>query len=777
MLPHYRFDRAKVIVGFDADFLGTWISPVEFTKDYMKTRNLSEKPPRMSYHVQIEGRLSVTGSNADNRITATTAEFGVLLNYIAAKLEEKAGTANLPVKADLTQTRVSKQTLDKIISKLWSAKGNSLVVCGANDVRLQILVNYINHLLGSYGATIDLARPSYQKLGDENSVNELIDKMNGGEVSALFIAGVNPVYSLPNGAEFKEALQKVPFSVAFTEYSDETAEHASIVCPQSHFLESWNDSEPVEGYLSITQPLISRLGLSRTLNECLSAWTGKSATDYALLQDYWKRHVFPLQKEHADFQNLWDRALIDGYVEIKRPAKKASSFNMNAVKNLRLDSAKPSGDYELVLYQKVGILDGRHAQNPWLQELPDPITKAVWDNYVSMAPQTAKRLNLRQGDVVRVSDGNSEIELPVLPQPGQHEKVIAVALGYGRNTTKRFKDIGPDWISKRPTVKEGETVGENAYRFLKWQNGFLHFSGRVNIHPTEKTRIIAQTQTYNSITVPEKLGGERRPLIRETTLKEYSKDPASGNKYKHQILQLWTEDHVYTGHHWAMVIDLSKCTGCSACVISCQAENNVPVVGKDEVYRRRELHWIRIDRYYSGPESDVEVVHQPVMCHHCDHAPCEGVCPVLATLHSDEGINQQIYNRCVGTRYCANNCPYKVRRFNWFSYRKKDEKENLVLNPDVTVRSRGIMEKCSWCVQRIQEAKAEAKRKGVKLADGDIKLACEQSCPADAIVFGDMNDPQSRISKLIHHPRHYNMLEEMNFKPTVGYLSLVRNKE
>ncbi|RME47307.1 MAG: 4Fe-4S dicluster domain-containing protein, partial [Chloroflexi bacterium] len=541
--------------------------------------------------------------------------------------------------------------------------------------------------------------------------------------------------------------------------------------------EAWDDAEVVSGLVSVSQPVIQRLGESRSLREALAAWLGAPQADLELMQAYWRRHLFPRQKRAATFQDFWDQAVQDGFAEIEIKQEPVPPFRMGSRRPLNLTPVPAEGSFALVLYEKIGMRDGRHAFNPWLQELPDPVTKAVWDNYVCLAPSTAKELRVEQGQMVRIEAGELALELPALVQPGQHPQVVAVALGYGRKGTDRFAKIGPQWLRSRLTVEPGGTVGKNAFPLARLAGNSLRFHNIVRLTPLQEKQHLALTQTHHTITVPDNLGGQRRHMVRETTLAAYMKDPASGNHFEHEILQLWPNDFEYKGHHWAMAIDLSRCTGCSACVIGCQAENNVPVVGKDEVYRRREMHWIRIDRYYSDDDGDVDVMFQPVMCQHCDHAPCESVCPVLATVHSEEGINQQIYNRCVGTRYCANNCPYKVRRFNWFQYWRGEKKENLVLNPDVTTRSRGVMEKCSLCVQRIQEAKAEAKRLGKPLADGDIKLACEQSCPADAIVFGDMNDPDSRISRLLANPRHYRMLEEMNYRPTVGYLTKVRNRE
>jgi molybdopterin-containing oxidoreductase family iron-sulfur binding subunit len=390
-------------------------------------------------------------------------------------------------------------------------------------------------------------------------------------------------------------------------------------------------------------------------------------------------------------------------------------------------------------------------------------------------------LRLNQGNVIRLTTNSQSIELPVYIQPGQHKNVIVVALGYGSLKTARFRDIGPKWFQGKPTLAEGELIGQNITPFLKNAGTSKEYSGiPITISNTSRSVDLALSQTYNTLSHPEKTtppAMKTRPIIQTATFEEYEKDPRSGQHKSHALVSLWKEDHLFKGHHWGMAIDLSACTGCSACVVSCQVENNIPVVGRDEVLRRREMHWLRIDRYYSGENENIDVVFQPMLCQHCDNAPCEPVCPVLATVHSSEGLNQQIYNRCIGTRFCANNCPYKVRRFNWFNYTHDDLLENMVLNPDVTIRSRGVMEKCSLCVQRIQEAKIEAKRKGIKIKDGDIQLACQQSCPADAITFGDLSDPKSKIAKQVQDPRHYHVLEEINVRPTTGYLTLIRNRK
>jgi len=389
------------------------------------------------------------------------------------------------------------------------------------------------------------------------------------------------------------------------------------------------------------------------------------------------------------------------------------------------------------------MLDGRHAHNAWLHELPDPITKVTWDNYASLSPAAARKLGVRDGDVVSVQG----IELPAFVQPGQHDQVVAIALGYGRTGTDRFAKIAPKWLLQRTHVAPGESIGARVVQLAQ------HAS--VTIAKTGRRHELATTQLHSTID-----GDRPAPFLKPESKKQKAESNLWPAKAKGQ-------------HQWAMAIDLAKCTGCSACVIGCQSENNVPVVGKDEVLREREMHWIRIDRYYSGDGDELQVAHQPMMCAHCGNAPCETVCPVLATVHSSDGLNQQVYNRCVGTRYCANNCPYKARRFNWFDYPHDDRFANLVLNPDVTVRSRGVMEKCSMCVQRIAEARVVAKQNGIAVADGAIRTACEQSCPADAIVFGDANDPKSRIAALKRDPRHFHVLEELNVQPAVGYLEKV----
>ncbi len=787
VLPRLRFDRAEVIVSFDADFLGTWISPVEYTVGYSAGRTLRGDPPRLSYHAQFESRMSLTGGRADWRIALAPAEIGIVIGHLAERLARMADMPLAP--GALPPAPVPAARLDELADRLWRARGRSLVVCASQDTSLQVLCNAMNHAVGAYGTTIDVERPSYQRAGNDRDLEALRDELSAGGVAALFIAGVNPVYDLPDGDGLAQALRTVPLVISFADHVDETSSVARYVCPDRHFLECWSDTEAVAGVVSLTQPVIRPLGESRQLIESLAVWSGAPMSACDLVRAHWTQQIYPRRRTDAPFRDFWERAVHDGVVEVTPDAPAVRPFG-EAARGVMVPEAPPlpDGDFALVLYPTVGMLDGRHAHNPWLHELPDPTTKVTWDNYASFSPEAAGRIGIADGDVVRLesSDGltgaTKVIELSAHLQPGQHDRVVAVALGYGRMGTDRFAKVGPQWIEGRTTVGTNGLIGVSAAGFRTLANGVLRDTGRlVRVTKTGRTRPLAATQSHHMIAVPAALapaGGARRPIVEETTLAAYVKDPTAGSLgHAEPTADLWPPDHPYTGHRWAMVVDLNACTGCAACVIGCQVENNVPVVGRDEVRRHREMHWIRIDRYYAdGDDGGVDVIHQPMLCQHCEHASCEVVCPVLATVHSSEGLNQQIYNRCVGTRYCANNCPYKVRRFNWFDYPREDRLQNLVLNPDVVVRSRGVMEKCSMCIQRIQNARIEAARLGQPLGPNAVETACQQSCPARAITFGDANDPESPVSQARTSPRYFRVLAELNVKPAVGYLRLVRHR-
>ncbi|MBI4376946.1 MAG: 4Fe-4S dicluster domain-containing protein [Elusimicrobia bacterium] len=773
-LPRYRFEKARSIVSLDADFLGTWISPVEYAAGWRAGRVPLGNPARMSYHLQLESRMSLTGANADRRIVIPAGSEALIAAHLADHLARRAGVRS-PY-SSLPKPPLPAAELASIAGRLWAERGEALVVSGANDLAAQLAVNHANELLGAYGKTVNLRGASQQRLGDDVAAAELLEELEAGKVALLIVQGCNPAAELPApGGSWERILSRVGLVVAVSSHLDETASKAAAVCPEPHFLEAWSDAEPTVGIAAVAQPAVRPAGSTRPFVESLAAWAGRPQKALDQLRSIWRQRLGP-----AGFEEAWAKVVHDGW-HASTPEKGAGAFNESAASSLQ-PASLPDGDgFRLVLYPKAAMLEGRHAQNPWLQELPDPVTKVVWDNYAALSPAAAKSLGVETGELVRVSVGGQTLELPTLVQPGQHDRAVCVALGYGRAGTERFHDFAPRWISGKPTVAKGERVGRNASGQLRFESGRLVYSGLLaTVEKAGGRRPLACAQEYHSLALPTRLAekpGESRDIVRETTLAEYRKSPKAGNPGAHSAASLWPKSLREGNRRWAMAVDLNLCTGCSACVIACQAENNIPAVGKDEVGRRRDLQWLRIDRYYAESEEGVSVLHQPMLCQQCGNAPCESVCPVVAISGSEDGLNQQTYNRCVGTRYCANNCPYKVRRFNWFEYRKAGAAENLALNPDVTIRSRGVMEKCSFCVQRIQEAKIEAKSRGETLKDGQIRPACQQSCPTQAIVFGDAHDRASEVAGRMADPRRYRVLEELHVDPAVGYLTKVRNRD
>jgi molybdopterin-containing oxidoreductase family iron-sulfur binding subunit len=765
IIPDYRFDKAELIVSFGADFLGTWLSPIEYTKQYVQNRKLKNKK-NMSRHIQFESGMSLTGSNADERIPIKPSDEVTILINLYNKIANKKGAQahNITIQAPPVE-------LDSIADELWAKRGKSILISNSNNVNNQILINIINELLGNYNNTIDLSTPLYLKQGIDSEMESLVLEMEKGNVDALIINNVNPVYDYHDSDRFKKGLSELKLSISFSTTMDETAEFVDYVCPDNHYLESWNDAEPKKNFYSLAQPTIHKLFDTRSSQDSLLKWIGEEIDYYQYIQQYWKAHIYPLQNEQEDpypeFRSFWNKSLQDGVFE--SPLSLESDFQLllnpvdiqKIIYSLAYEDDYTYGDIELQLCEKITIGNGKLANNPWLQELPDPISKVCWDNYASISLADATKYNLENGDTfVLLSPSNKAIEIPTLIQPGQAEGTITIELGYGREKAG----------------KVGNNVGKNVFPFGHFKNGCYLFNSKGNkIIKTNKKELLAMTQTHHSM--------EGRDIVRETTFKEYIVNPSSGNK-KHEKFTPLYKEQVHDGYHWGLSIDLNACTGCGNCVISCQAENNVAVIGKEEVSKRRIMHWMRIDRYYSESIENPQVYHQPVMCQHCDRAPCENVCPVSATMHSNDGLNHMTYNRCVGTRYCMNNCPYKVRRFNWYSYvgnNKFDFHMNsdlgrMVLNPDVVVRTVGVAEKCSLCVQRIQEGIAQAKLDNRLLVDGDIKPACVQSCPADAIVFGNLNDEKGKLYEARLDERNYYLLEELSVLPSVGYLTKVRNK-
>jgi molybdopterin-containing oxidoreductase family iron-sulfur binding subunit len=811
-LPSYHFDKAQTIVSLGADFLGTWLSPVEFSKQYSMGRRVSAKNAQMSKHYHVESFHTTTGASADMRATCKPSEMGAvavaLYNAVANGAEP-----SLPSKR-----------LNDVVAKAAAdlKKGNGMVVCGSNDVNIQTVVNAINGAIGANGTTINWAVTSNYKQGIDADMVALTEAMNAGQVGALLMQDVNPVYDYYNGKKFAEGLSKVAVTVSFADRMDETAQKCKYVVPDHHYLESWGDAEPKTGYYSLMQPGIAPLFKTRAFQDSLLVWAG-SATTYG---DYWKNFWTTKLGGQANF----DQALQDGVIEPAAMPWTGGAFAGNVGGAIAaIQAKKATTGTELVVYEKMGIgRGGAWSNNPWLQELPDPITKATWDNYVCVSPKRAKELGeeltsitevVNAKRVLKVKANGYEVELPMVVIPGMHNDVVAIAVGYGRDS-----QVG----------RAAANTGKNAYPFVVYNGQTFDYANNVTVEKTAATFDVAITQTHYNY--------EGRAIIHEYTLDEFAKHPNHLQEERvkeigHYTVLPWQhgDEHAAGGHgeaghgeahgaaapisvdeqgfrengtlyptydapglKWGMSIDLTACTGCGACVVGCQAENNISVVGKTHVLTSQEMHWLRIDRYFSGMPDDPDTIHtvfQPMLCQHCDNAPCENVCPVSATNHSSEGLNQMAYNRCIGTKYCANNCPYKVRHFNWMDWngadcfddnlyedgRRDDLNDDLtrmVLNPDVTVRSRGVMEKCSFCVQRLQDAKLQAKKEGRNVKDTEVRTACQQACASDCIVFGNVNDPESAISKLRKQDqkeRTFYVLEQIHTLPNINYLSKIRN--
>jgi molybdopterin-containing oxidoreductase family iron-sulfur binding subunit len=755
-IPEYDFGKADCIVSVGADFLGTWLSPVEFTRQYASRRDLHKENPDLNKHYQIEAGMSLTGTSADTRIKVERADYGKVLAYLHNIITGTGGSVDLPSK--------TASALDKVAADLQNKQGKSLLICGDNNPDYQVLANNINQKLGNVGATMRFGRNYNHYRGTEEWYNKLVNTNQG----AVIFWDVNPVYNHPESEKIKAAIQNADLSVSLSSLPDETAEICNYNLPSPGYLECWDDAEYKTGIVSVAQPTLHKLFDSRQAQETLLKWTGNETGWRDYIKENWTTSYFPLQDKNTDTERFWVEALRKGEFSTNESSADVS-FNEGeterALRNIQSENSAEGFTVELV--ENVNIGAGHGPLNPWLQECPDPVTRMAWGNYASISPAVAREMEIVNGDVINL--GNN-FKIPAFVQPGQADKTISISVGYGRTTG----------------VPEELITGVNAYPLAKTENGRRSFTvSGFTISKTGEKEEMALVQGHQSM--------EGRPIVREASYEEWKKDPAAGNELHEKIKRHHTtlyNKYEYPGHKWGMAIDLNKCIGCSACVLACNTENNIPVVGKKETKNAHEMHWIRIDRYYSGDEENPEVVRQPVMCQHCDNAPCENVCPVAATNHSREGLNQMAYNRCIGTRYCNNNCPYKVRRFNWLDYTGADaipnnrfDPANLTMdlsrmrhNPDVTVRAKGVIEKCSFCVQRIQEKKLDAKNNGRKLHDGELKTACQQACPADAIVFGDMNDPESKVSKLMKDPRNYHLLEELHTLPSVGYLTKIKNK-
>jgi molybdopterin-containing oxidoreductase family iron-sulfur binding subunit len=764
----YRFDKADVILSLDADFLFFGPASVRYAHDFAERRRVNGPQSGMNRLYVVETAPSVTGSMADHRLALTPSGVEAFARSTASALGVEAGEQKTELPASYGKW------INTAIDDLKKHNGSSIVIAGDQQPpHIHSLAHAMNQALGSVGKTVLYtdavdANPANQA----ESLRELIRDMESNAVQLLVILGGNPVYTAPADVDFGKLLLKTRFAVHLSQYQDETSSLCHWHVPEAHYLESWSDVRAFDGTASIMQPLIAPLYGGRTSHELLAAVMGQpDSPSYDIVRAYWRE-----QSRGKDFERFWRTALHDGIVaDSAFPAKtvkleQVASFESRVSTSRTADNktrdTKPAREsLEICFRADPTILDGRFANNGWLQETPKPLTKLTWDNAVLLSPATAERLGLGRrigttggergtiyADVVEVALEGRRIRGPAWILPGHADDCVTVHLGYGRTHAGR--------------VGNGAGFDANALRTLdgSWR------AGGAQVRKTGDQYALACTQFHNLM--------EGRDLVRVATLEGYRKNPDFVRQMEeapepHPSLY---PEFKYEGYAWGMAIDTHSCIGCNACVVACVAENNSPVVGKNEVMRGREMHWIRIDRYYKGSIENPEMLHQPVPCMQCENAPCELVCPVGATVHSHEGLNDMTYNRCVGTRYCSNNCPYKVRRFNFFQYADfVTPSLKLLRNPDVTVRSRGVMEKCTYCVQRINQARIEAEKQDRNLRDGEIVTACQQACPTQAIVFGDINDPNSRVAKLKRGPLNYSLLGELNTKPRTTYQARITN--
>lgn len=766
-LPFPRFERASTILSLQSDFLGVEPLSEIAGRDFAAGRR---NPQTMSRLWVAESCMTLTGANADHRLQVKPSGTAALGFALARALHETHG---IPLPAGIApdtlapfsldnlagEPRLSLSLLNTLSADLYRAGKNALVTAGlAAPPEAHIAALVLNTMLGSVGNTLDVAAAPHPELLALSELRDVLREAAQGTFAAAIFWRANPAYAFPDRALWKEAAAKIPATVRIGLYEDETARDCRWRLPEHHWLESWGDYQIAAAGLSLQQPTIGPLHDTRQGEEILlawlAAWNGTSPQTYLdYLKRRWRKEVYPAGSP-APFERFWNAALHDGVLKSDSAPAPARSLRPEAVAEAaraaaRGTSARPAG-FELVALPGTALHDGRYANNGWLCELPDPVTKATWTNPVLLSLADAARLGIHDDELVTITAGGASAQFPAVIQPGQAAGVIGVTLGYGRSAGN---------------VAAG--AGVNAYPLLDASSAAPFTRGGVTVARAGGTRIVPRTQEHHRV--------DGRDLVRSWTVAELEKHSEEHGAHHEEHASL-IPSHEYPGHKWGMAIDLSACTGCSACVVACQSENNIPVVGPERVAKSREMQWIRIDRYYSGDPADPDVHHQPMMCQHCDDAPCEIVCPVNATTHSPDGLNQMTYNRCVGTRYCSNNCPFKVRRFNFFDYTSTlKQPEILVFNPEVTVRPRGVMEKCSFCIQRIQDVRQRANVEGRPVRDGEIRPACVAACPADAIVFGDWNDPAGRLVRVTKSPRSYKLLGELGVKPSVTYLAGIKN--
>jgi MoCo/4Fe-4S cofactor protein with predicted Tat translocation signal len=776
-IPSVKLDEAEVILSLESDFLGREGNTIENTYKFSKTRDVV-KTKKLSRLYSVEGSMSLTGMKADYRMRLNPTLQYQLVMGLVNELGNRKGIGNVSIPGDAAKYNLhqfaDKNGVDKIklgylVDDLLQNQGKALIVGGDTlPVETQAAINLLNEIISANElydySSIQLDHHKLTPVSELKS--NLIEQMNAGNIGVAINFSANPVYNLPPSLGFSEAWSKVPVTISLVESENETSAISNFVLATNHQLESWGDNYTRSNVYELCQPVIAPIFNTRQAENIVLTWINGIAEAYSeeaihkYLMDVCKKEVYDKQKPAVDFTNYWYNILHDGFIEIE------NSTQPNNINSSAIPASKLSNDgFVIHLQNSYYVGDGKFTNNGWLQEIPHPVSKVAWDNYAAISPATAKELVVENNDLIRIEANGNSLEIPAFIQPGMADKTVNIEFGYGRsevgdvgkgsgfNCTPLQSSIGEYIISGAAVTKSGGT-----YK-------------------------LASTQEHHALDDDfVKDFHKKRKIIQEGTLAEYHENENFMDKYRYENLKGITREHAYEGVKWGMTIDLNKCTSCGSCVTSCNVENNVPVVGKDQVERGREMHWMRLDRYYSGTPEEPEVSNQPMLCQHCDNAPCENVCPVNATNHSPDGLNQMAYNRCVGTRYCANNCPYKVRRFNFYNFRDHfadayydNDLTSLANNPEVTVRSRGVMEKCTFCIQRIMEAREGAIKEGRELKGTDVVTACQSACPSEAITFGDVNDENSEVAKLANHKLGYSVLELLYIKPNVTYLAKLKN--
>ena len=744
----YDLSKADVIVSLDADFLyAGFPGSARYTRDFAARRNPDANMNRLYV---VESTPSSTGMKADHRLPMKAGDVENFARALASGFGVK--TEGFP--GD------KQKDVDAIAKDLQSHKGTSIVIAGDHQsAAVHALAHALNQSLGNVGKTVFYTDPvDANPVNRTDSLKALVQDMRAGKVDVLLILGGNPVYDAPADSEFASTLESnaVGLKLYLGSHRNETAEYCQWHIPEAHYLESWSDARAYDGTVSIIQPLIEPLYGGRTAHEMIAVLSGQSGvTGHDQVQTYW-------QKQHtgADFDAFWRKSLHDGFVE--GTAYEPKNVSLKGAGGQAPQSAATAngnaGSYEINFRRDPSIYDGRFSNNGWLQELPKPLTKLTWDNPIMIGPAMAERLKLNFKDVAELEFNGKKVRGAIWIQAGHPDNSITVFFGYGRTRAGRI----------------GTGTGFDVYPLRSSQTPW--FANGAQLRATGDTYQLASTQGYQTMETPD---GSTRPLVQERSLEEYKKEPNFAKEDEPPAeLTLYKAPHDYSKetYSWGMAIDLNACVGCNNCIVACQSENNIAVVGKEQTLKGRHMHWLRVDAYYNGPRDNPKGFFQPVPCMQCENAPCELVCPVQATVHSTEGLNDMVYNRCVGTRYCSNNCPYKVRRFNFLLFQDWETPQfKLMRNPDVTVRSRGVMEKCTYCVQRISERRIDAERDDTTIKEADLQTACQQSCPANAIVFGNLNDPNSQVNKWKAQPRNYSLLAELNTRPRTTYLAEVRN--